>query len=192
MEFFGQHKELFTLLHLAAVAVGVGGATITDIFFFRFLRNLRISNGEAKTLRVLSGIIWIAIIFVILSGVALYASDPARYNQAPKFLAKMVIVCVILANGLLLNLYISPRLSEIKFEKETHRELRRFRKIAFASGAISLTSWYAALVLGALRNLSVDLAMILGVYLALLTGAIIFSQITESRYAKQAERWSRL
>lgn len=188
MDFFTQHRELFTLLHLAAVAVGVGGATITDIFFFRFLRNLRISNGEAKTLRVLSGIIWIAIIFVVLSGVALYASDPARYNGTPKFLAKMIIVAVILANGLLLNLYISPRLSEIKFEKETRQQLRRFRRIAFASGAISLTSWYAALVLGSLRKIPLAFSTILGVYVVLLVGAILFGQFTEYRYAQQARK----
>lgn len=180
------HKELFTLLHLAAFAVGVGGATITDVFFFRFLRNLRISNGEAKTLRVLSGIIWIAIILVVLSGIALYASNPARYNETPKFLAKMIIVVVILANGLLLNLYISPHLSEIKFEKETRQQLRQFRKIAFASGAISLTSWYSALVLGSLRKIPLTLTTILSVYVILLVGAILFSQFTEYQYAKQA------
>lgn len=186
MEFFAQHKELFTVLHLVAVAVGVGGATITDVFFFRFLRNLRISNDESKILRVLSGIIWVAIIFVILSGIALYVSDPVRYNGTSKFLAKMIIICVILANGLLLNLYISPRLFEIKFEKETRQKLRRFRKIAFASGAISLTSWYAALVLGSLRKIPLTLTTILSIYLAFVIGAILFSQLTEYRYAKRA------
>lgn len=188
-EFLIEFKQLFTTLHVLSMSVGVGSATLTDVFFFRFLRNFKISKEEAKLMNVLSAVIWTALIAAILTGAALYLSNPAGYNATPKFLAKMIIVGVILLNGLLLNFYISPRLTHISFMHHPTYQIdyfRHFRRLAFASGAISLTSWYAALTLGSLRKLPLEFNFILALYAAALIGAVISSQLLEHRYVKRA------
>lgn len=183
------HKTIVTALHVLAMAVGVGAATVTDVFFFRFLRNFKISHEEARLMRVLSSIIWVALICAILTGLALYLTDPLKYNATPKFLAKMGVVLIIALNGALLNAYISPRLTHISFVHHPLQQIdlfRHFRRLAFASGAISIVSWYTALFLGTLRQAPFTLEQITLAYGAILIVAIIGSQIMERRFVRRA------
>ena len=185
----GQLKPVALILHLVGVALGVGAATISDIFFFKFLKDFRISQFESDILHTLSQIIWMGLGLLILSGVGIFLPAIAVYGASSKFLTKMIIVGVIVANGVLLNLYVSPRLVSISFgQKHEHRtgELRRFRKIAFMSGAISFTSWYLTLILGGLRSIPFTVVQALGIYVALLFVAISISQIIEARFAEHA------
>lgn len=136
-------------------------------------------------MRFLSRIIWIGLAGLIITGLGLYLADPADYNNAPKFLVKMIIIAVILINGIVLNFYISPRLTDIEFPGKTR--LRSFRRIAFASGAISFTSWYSALILGASRGIKLPFSEILMIYAGILLLAILGSQAMEFNYARRAK-----
>lgn len=142
-------------------------------------------------MKVLSAVIWMALIGALITGFALYFTDPLRYNATPKFLVKAIVVAVIVFNGLLLNFYISPRLTQISFTNHPRKELdifRHFRRLSFASGAISLTSWYTALALGTMRGVPFSFDQILSVYALLLFCAIVGSQVVERRYAQLAKK----
>lgn len=174
----GVHVPLVALHGLAA-AVGVGGATVADILFFKFLKDLRISEEEAGILKSVSQVIWFSLAVLVITGLGLWAPEAAELNQSPKFLAKMVVVAVIIANGSLLNLWIAPRLIAISFgERHEHLpgELRRARRFAFALGAVSLTSWYSAFVLGSLHSLEIGFWPLLGLYFGALAAAVAMSQ----------------
>ena len=58
--------------------------------------------------------------------------------------------------------------------------LRHARKIAFALGAVSLTSWYSVFVLGLLHFSPAPLGTLLGIYGALLLIAVSISQLVEN------------
>lgn len=181
---------LIKIFHIFGVTLGLGGATISDIFFFKFLKDFRISKEEAGVLRVFSQIIWFALAVIVLSGLGLYLSHMEELNQSPKFLVKMLIVGVVIINGALLNLLISPKLIKISFAEKYDRQaggLRRLRRLAFALGAVSFISWYFAFVLGMLHSLSVNFWPLLSVYLLFLTAALIISQLTERVLAKRTE-----
>lgn len=191
MELLRDFREYIVIAHAFAAAIGVGGATITDVFFFRFLKDSKISVRESNVMRILSEVIWAALIALIITGALLYFPDMARLNQSPKFLVKMIAVAVLLANGILLNLYLTPKLKHISFGERHHHqkgELFHTRKIAFASGAISITSWYAAFILGSLRSLQIEFLPLLGIYALLLLGAIIGSQVMEYLFERRARR----
>ncbi|MDP3880588.1 MAG: vitamin K epoxide reductase family protein [bacterium] len=177
------------IFHLIGIALGVGAATISDIFFFKFLKDFKISQIESEILNTLSQVIWLGIGFLLLSGLGLFLPAAATYAVSAKFITKMIVVAILIANGIFLNYYISPRLLDISFGKEhDHKEgeLRTFRKVAFASGAISLTSWYTALILGALHSIPLSAAQAFAIYVAALFVTISISQIVESRMAKHA------
>lgn len=177
------------ILHLIGVALGLGAATISDIFFFKFLKDFKISQYESEILSTLSQIIWFGLGLLFLSGLGLFLPAIAKYALSSKFIVKMIIFAIIVCNGIFLNYYISPRLLDISFGKEHHHqagELRTFRKVAFASGATSFVSWYSALTLGALRTVPLTVPQIFSIYLTVLFIAITISQIIESRMAKQA------
>ncbi len=188
VNFVVQIKPIITSLHLLGFALGLGAATIGDIFFFKFLKDLRISERESATLRTVSQAIWFGLGILIISGVALVLTDPTTYLTSSKFLAKMVVVAVIAVNGAFLNLYITPLLVRISFgDKHEHSpgELHHERSLAYGGGAISLVSWYAAFVLGLTKQLPFSLWMALVIYFIILVIAIAISQVVESKIAEK-------
>lgn len=184
-----ENRALILGLHVLGVAVGLGGAIIADVFFFKFLRDFLISESESEILNTLSQIIWAALALLIVTGAGLYIQDMETLNASPKFLTKAVVVLVLIINGALLNLLVAPKLVKISFhQKHIHQkdELHHIRKIAFALGGISITSWMSAFLLGSLpRNLDYSLAQFLGVYFSLLLAVIIGSQIFEHFFIRQ-------
>ena len=184
-----EHREILGIIHLLGIALGVGGATIIDIFFFKFLKDFRISEWEAEVMRTLSNIIWFALAILVISGIGLFLPHAEQLGESPKFLLKVITVIVIIANGAMLNLLIAPKLIRISFrEKHDHEigELHRIRKMAFALGAISIVSWYAALILGAIRKAAFDFLPLLSGYLLLLLIGILISQLFEYAIVKKA------
>jgi uncharacterized membrane protein len=112
---FETYHELIAVFHVLAVTMGLGGATITDVLFFRFLRDLRISEQESEVLNVLSQVIWFGLAFLVITGIGLFLPEAEYLLSSSKFLVKMVVVSVILINGLFLNLLISPKLVPMSF-----------------------------------------------------------------------------
>jgi len=183
-----EYRTGILILHSIAAAIGLGAATITDIFFFKFLKDFKISEPEADILHTLSQVIWFALALIILTGVGLYLPASERLLESSKFLVKMVVVSVIVVNGAVLNLLISPKLVHISFgESHEHQsgELHKLRKLAFALGAISITSWYSAFILGALHRPPLSFLELLGIYLALITLAVAGSQLVEKKIARR-------
>ena len=184
-----EYRTTILILHLITAAIGLGAATITDVFFSKFLKDLKISESEADILNTLSQVIWFALALIILTGIGLYLPASELLLDSSKFLVKMIVVAVIVVNGAILNLLISPKLVHISFggsHEHQSGELHKLRKLAFALGAISSTSWYSAFILGAIRQPPLSFSQLLGVYLALVAVAVIGSQIMERVFAKKA------
>lgn len=189
VSFLIEYRSLFAIAHILGMALGLGGATIVDILFFKFLKDFRISEWEADVMRALSEIIWFALSVVVLAGFFLYFPEADALNQSPKFLAKMLVVLAIIINGAFLNLFISPKLVEISFREEHDRApggLRRIRKLAFALGAVSLVSWYSAFILGMIREIAAGFSAIISVYLIAVLIGVVISQLAERSFAKRA------
>lgn len=183
IDLLAKHKGLLVVVHLIGVALGVGGATITDIFFFKFLKDFRISHEENDLLHTVSQVIWFALGVLIVSGLGLYLPESEILNQTPKFIAKVFTIFIIIVNGAFLTLIISPKLVRISFgQKHIHQsgELHRLRKLAFALGAISIISWYSSLILATLpRDIPFSDSDLILAYLAMIAVGIIVSQIMD-------------
>lgn len=175
-------------LHMLGFALGIGGATITDVLFFKFLNDFQISKEEHNTLQILSQVIWVGLVIVIISGIGLYLPNAEILNQTPKFLVKAIVVAVIIINGAFLNLYISPKLVHMSWQQTAIpvKRATRLRRIAFALGGISFTSWYGAFILGFLKDVSLSFQTLLSVYIVVVALMIIASQIAERLFSKTA------
>jgi multidrug transporter EmrE-like cation transporter len=170
-------KVLWVIVHNIGFILGVGAATITDIFFFKFLKDNIITQEEKDTMDTLSAVIWAGLAILIVSGLALYLPEQARLAVSSKFLIKVVVVGVIVLNGFLLNMIVAPNMRRLSFEGGLPE--KRFRRLAFALGGISFSSWYIAFFLGALRKIPVDFNFALWAYLGVLVFVVIGSQVTE-------------
>ncbi|MDQ5901415.1 MAG: hypothetical protein QG580_130 [Patescibacteria group bacterium] len=175
-----QYKGVVVFFHAFAAAIGVGAATVTDIFFFKFLKDYRISESEHKIMGTLSSVIWIALGVLVLTGVGLLIQNQEVLMQSSKFLTKVVAVLVLIVNGAMLNLVVSPKLMDITFgDEHSHAkgELHFMRKLAFALGGISISSWYVVFILGSIRKIPISAGAGISIYVLILVLAIVGSQI---------------
>lgn len=176
MEFFTTIKPIVTPLHGLLGAIGVGATIATDVLFFEFLKDCRITKLESSYAKLLSKIFWAALIGIILTGILITLSDPARYFASSKFLTKIVAVIVIITNGLVLNYVITPELTKLNFCDDQNTRLNNLKRLAFACGAISFSSWPLAFILGSISKIPVSPTVGILSYLGLLVIAGLGSQ----------------
>lgn len=186
-----EYKGVVVFFHALSAAIGVGATTVTDVLFFKFLKDFKISHGEKAIMDTMSHIIWIALGILIVTGIGLYLPASERLLDSSKFLVKVVAVIVITVNGLLLNFIISPWLTKLDFEEKHPEkgESRLFRKLSFASGAISISSWYIVFLLGSIRSIPVSFRVGLVIYVAVVFSAIIGSQLYEQHLVRKRKTY---
>lgn len=180
-----ENKGLFVFFHALAAAVGVGATTVTDVLFFKFLKDYKISKREKGIMDTMSNIIWIALGLLIITGIGLYLPRSLDLAESSKFLVKVVVVAIVILNGFVLNFVVSPKITKITFKKETPRNISRLRKIAFMTGAISISSWYIVFLLGSLRSIPLSFKSGILVYLSILTFAIVTSLVFQRNLVKK-------
>jgi len=162
-------KDILVIIHLFGVAMGAGGAFMSDAMFFSTIKDLKISKTEMRFLHIGSFMVWLGLITLFVSGYFLYRMDPVFYLNSHKFLAKMTLVAIIFINGIFLHVSLIPLFRRhIGEDLPSSDEFTRKRPILFTSGAISFTSWVGALILGAIRSLPVTYWAIMGTYFAVL------------------------
>lgn len=174
-----EYKSYITLLHLLGFALGVGGATISDVLFMRFLKDFKITAEEKSILQLMSQIVWVGLLIIVVSGVGLFLPESERLLDSAKFLTKMIVIAVIILNGAVLNLLITPKLLTIAWKENgiDVKNTSRMSNIAFASGAVSFISWYTAFFLGFAKNVPYSFVQLISVYAGALLIGIIGSQI---------------
>jgi hypothetical protein len=181
--------EIYILtLHLLGVVLGLGGALILDVMIFHFLNNLKISSREAVIMHLISQMIIFGLILLIVSGAALTFTDPGTYLGNSRFLMKMTGVFVVTLNGILLNLFVVPKMEQISFREGETKENSGLIRGAFVAGAVSMVSWFSVFILAMINPLEeASYPVLLGAYLVLLAGTITGGLITQKIYEKKAE-----
>lgn len=167
-------KTILGILHIVGVAIGVGGATISDIFFIRILKSKRITKEQFADLEVLSKVVWAGVTVLLVSGIAflwrMYAtSGSIGILNSDKFLVKLVIVGIIVLNGLVFRYKIFPKIKSVIDEKNG---LKRYMNLFAITGAISITSWYTIVIYSMIRGVTQSFAVWLGLYIAAVVIAV--------------------
>lgn len=165
--------ELITFLHVIGVALGFGGAMISDAMFFSSVKDKKFTVQELRFMKLGGKLVWVGIAVLITSGIGLVYLNPALLTSA-KFLLKMIIVGVIIINGIFFHLYHIPNIE--KHKNKSTRTSPYFQNKGYLltiSGGISVVSWLSAALLGSLSQLNVAFSYMLGVYVLLLCIASI-------------------
>ena len=153
-----ENRGSFLALHLLSVSVGVGSAVISDILFFKFIKDFQISVFEAGIMKFLSQTMWLALGIIIITELGLYLPQSEHLKENPAFIIKMIILAVIIVNGAFFNLLVLPRLvkaSVLNNPPERHSaysyektDLPIIGRLPFILGPISLISWISFFFLG--------------------------------------------
>lgn len=173
------------ILHIIGTVIGAGGATYSDALFYKVIKDGKIDSDEYDILKMMSMLVWGGFILLVISGVSflLHSDFP---GATPKLYAKITIVNIIFLNAFILHRKILPL---IHHHVRMHRKLTKKPfaaniSITLASGAISFTSWYSALVLGGWRGLDATYLQIMSVYIILVLGAITIAQFIGRQFMK--------
>lgn len=177
MIFFVQIKTFSIILHVLSVVVGMGGALIADLLFSFYSKNKRLNSTEIKTLHLLSKIVWISLFFITISGLFIFLSNPEKYMASSKFLTKMTIIGFITINGIILDKIVWSHVILRNFFTSKSESL--MRKVAFTCGAVSVTSWILACVLGSISKVPLSYPFMMSIYGIILLGAVSVSLIIE-------------
>lgn len=179
-------KYTWVIIHNIGFILGVGSATITDLFFFKFLKDNQISQEEKETMDTLTSVIWAGLAILIVSGLALYIPESLRLSVSSKFLLKVFVVSVIILNGFLLNMFVAPYLRRLSFEGTT--PAKSFRRLAFSLGGVSITSWYIAFILGSFREIPTSfiqgVVFYLSCILVVITGALFVEHLVTKNHQR--------
>jgi len=182
--FLSEYKTVIAVFHALSAALGMGTVIVTDVFFMKFLKDYKISASEADILDTLSQIVWFALGVLVLTGVGLFLPTTAEYLVKTKFVAKIIVLGVIIVNGVLLNLFVAPKLVKISFGEDSvdhPHQMHHLRRLAFAFGAVSIVSWLSVFILGSLRSLPLSVGQILLIYIIIVLCAVIGSQLFERK-----------
>jgi hypothetical protein len=161
--------------HLFGIALGAGGAFISDLLFLKSVRDRRISTTEMNFLLLASYCVTGGLILLILSGAGLFSLDSAEYLASSKFLAKITIVGIITSNGVFLHAVHIPRLRRPVGAQSVLAHEFSPRMLLLMSGVISTVSWASAIVLGAFESIPLSYEVILGGYGVILLFGLLFA-----------------
>ncbi len=143
------------IIHLIGFALGLGGATLSDILFFKSIRAGKLSGSELAILTTLSRVIWIGLGLLIVSGLSIFAiiyaeRDSLPMLASPRWQAKLTLVAIVLLNGFIFKYYIFPFLRLNAGQPVSLQTLgSKLWRLAI-TGAISIVSWYSILIISTL------------------------------------------
>lgn len=175
-------KTVYLIAHVFGAILGAGGAYASDAMFFSTIRDGIIDRHELRFMKIGSRLVWGGVILLFISGLLLVSTDPARYLASSKFLAKITIVFIIVINGIVFHLVHIPHIHkhlELKFA-ESPSFLKK-SSFLLASGAVSIVSWTATVILGMLRQVPYDYWQIMGFYFLVLAGAVMGAIIMKNQ-----------
>ena len=183
-------RQALLAVHFIGLAFGFGGATVADFSFIRSLKKGdRVTPETVSWMRSFSKIVWAGIGLLTLSGLGLFLMNTNKYLHSPGFLAKMVVVTVLIINGFFLNFYVTARLTTFNFSEKYIRSdaAWRVRKLSMIFGAVSAVSWYSALIIAEFKDsLSTPFDRYMALYFLALVTAITASLGMEAKLNRRS------
>ena len=151
--------------HIIGTVLGVGATTFAEIFYLKFLKDEKINPFEHDVLKVFYQIIRLGLVILVFSGLGylilwrLNFLGPQVFFS-DRFLAKITVILVLLAAAFALN----------------------FKLINLKVGsAITVVSWYMAMILGIWRKIPFSYPVIIFIYIILIFAAYFVLQFLRNR-----------
>lgn len=174
-----KYETLLIIIYALAVSIGLGLVVIMEVLFFRFLRDLVISDEECNVLHTLRQAVWFAIGIMVISKYLFYLMNPQLALSSIKFLITTFILAILTIINIIYDLFISSRLIEI-FSSNNNgiQSAGSFLRIMpFILGPISLASYLLIFIFELTKNPKIYPLEFLGLYLVMSLIVTIFGII---------------
>ncbi|MGJ8624200.1 MAG: hypothetical protein ACSHW1_15695, partial [Yoonia sp.] len=156
-------RGLLRVVHFAALALGLGAATVLDIMALRYFLLRKMTAQSHEIFIFLSRFVTIGILLLWITGFAFlifYAfTDPIKLTNE-KVWAKMAIVSILSINGWFIHQSVLPFLKG-QIGKTMFEGTDTAQQFTYVSMAIvSFVSWYAPVVIANLPQLNFNVPML--------------------------------
>ena len=184
------YEKITIGFHLVGFALGLGGATISDIIFFQALHRKLITEDRFALLMTISKIVWTGLLILIVSGATLFALIYAEQGSlpllnSPRWQAKLTLVAIVLINGLFFRFSIFPRLKAITNQPLSISNIGPSMWKLAISGSISIASWYGIMIISLLpRTVRPPYWEFMGIYIVIVLAGILIGKILVARTVK--------
>lgn len=134
--------ELFNFLHFIGLAFGLGGATIATIISIKSEKDKNIEKIQMKIMSPIVKLIWIGLILLIISGIAIPFYIKWTLNTK-LLIIKHVLVVWIVIFGIFIGMSSKKMkiLTQVLKEKPSPKFLKLKKQIKYLS-IINLILWY--------------------------------------------------
>lgn len=163
--------------HIVGVAIGAGGATMSDALFVTSIGDNRIDRSELRLLKMASKIVVAGLVLLTITGIGfLLTGSPT----SPRFWAKMTIVLIASINGFVMHNVLFPIFEQCARDGTaiSSAQFTRYAPHLVIAGPVSAISWYSAIILGSWRTLTLTYGQYMMVYGFLIMIVIALSAFT--------------
>lgn len=175
-------ENIYLIAHIFGAIIGAGGAFASDTMFFSTIKDGRINSDELRFMKLGSRLVWFGLGLLVLSGIFIVSTDPEKFLNSDKFLAKMTIVGVIIVNGIIFHLMHIPHIKkhlELKFSQS--KTFMKRASFILISGAISTISWITTIILGVLKDVPYSYLQIMTVFILIIAFGILTAILMKKR-----------
>jgi uncharacterized membrane protein len=161
-------------LYVTAISLGVAVSITLIAMTLTFLKDFKISSEEDKKLLVIDNIFLVALGVALFSNLGLISTNV--YVMGMK--VSLVLFGILGINYVLLNLWVSPRLTGLRLNFSSISVMRTLilRQIALALSAVSVVTWVFIFIFSLFQTTG-DPVIMISKYFAYVVVAVIVSQI---------------
>lgn len=178
---------LLLIAHVIGVALGAGGATMSDILFLTSVADRQIDRSELKLLKIASKVVVAGLVLLTITGIGFLLTGSLT---SPRFWAKMTIVTVAAVNGYAMHRYAFPLFEQWARDRMhlLSAEIIPHIPPLVTAGTISALSWYSALILGMWRTLPLTYLEIMVVYMTIVSFAVFVSNVAIGFFLRDPDK----
>lgn len=175
-------STFLVIAHVIGVALGTGGAALSDFLFFKSIKDKMISKDEFESLMTASKVIWVGLFILILSGLAMFLLIYLERGSipmlaSPKWQAKLTWVGIIFINGVFFKRVIFSKIKSLVGKELSQENTKSVLWLFATSGFISIFSWYSVTIISLLpRSFRPPYFFLVGLYLVILIIGIAISR----------------
>ena len=186
MALLEHYQDVFLALHIIAISIAIGAATVHDIAFYQQIKFFDSEKWNSRTFNISKTLIFSAIFWILFSGLALFWPNKEKYLESPVFILKIAITAIVFLNSFILYQFVLDKVaSSLKYSQGSKPEPNFIRKIAFIMSGISLSSWFSIAALSSLRQTKIEFNTLLAFYLGLIAIAIVMGLYSEYKFSKR-------
>lgn len=186
MALLEQYQNVFLVLHIIAMSIAIGAATVHDVAFYQQIKFFYSEKWNPQIFIISKTLIFSAVFWILVSGLALFWPNKEELIESPIFLLKISIAGIVFLNSFILYQFILSKVAaSLKYSQGSKPQSNFVRKIAFIMSGISLSSWYSIAALSSLRHINIDFNILLAFYLGLIAIAIVTGLYNEYKFSKR-------